>query len=452
MGDTWWLYRGDKHIQWGKNEEPLELLTVFIEDDKYVDEGWIAAVARLEGHYGPDDEEQELADQTITGEARHQDVFGYCATAGAVRARLALMGFTAAACRHEWSSAIDEMLADDEPGGDFMETDKDGNVLASIPRSQILDRGLTALESEIPYPLLEPLTQRCLDLIVSFLDAGDDQRTLLALQLESTCDDVNIRLDLHDLYLAGYFVGVDNITQVAANELAVSVSSGEAIIVITEGVTDARYLKRALELVAPHVSHMFRFFDKDAGAEMGATQVMRTLRSFAAAGVANRVIGVLDNDAAGRAAAKHIEARPRPANNRYILLPDVPYGTAYPTNGPSGDADLDVNGRAVSIEFQFGLEQLRVEDGELAKVEWSGREASIGVYQGSLSKKDKEAVQRNIQDFLDLASPHHDPLTEPWPAVHALVSRLLKAAVPGAFPGQHFTADRKKMDQTTSRP
>lgn len=234
-----------------------------------------------------------------------------------------------------------------------------------------------------------------------------------------------------------------DITQLAADELAVSVSSGGPIIVVTEGVSDARFLQRALELVAPHVSHMFRFFDKDAGAEMGAAQVVCTLRSFAAAGVTNRVVGVLDNDAAGRVAAKNLDAKLRPANNRFFLLPDVPYGSNYPTYGPNGDADLDINGRAVSIEFQFGLKQLRLSSGELARVEWSGREASIGVYQGNLPKKDKDAVQGNIRGFLADASPDHDPYEEPWPAVHALINRLLEAATPASFPGQIFTQDHR---------
>lgn len=176
---------------------------------------------------------------------------------------------------------------------------------------------------------------------------------------------------------------------------------------MTEGVTDACFLQRALEMVAPHVSHMFRFFDKDAGVEMGAAQVVRTLRSFAAAGVRNRVVGVLDNDAAGRVAAKNLDGKLRPANNGYFLLPDVRYRSNYPTYGPNGDADLDINGRAVSIEFQFGLEQLRLSGGELARVEWSGREASTGVYQGSLAKKDKMPVNQPAQvaDMTGILNP-----------------------------------------------
>lgn len=146
-----------------------------------------------------------------------------------------------------------------------------------------------------------------------------------------------------------------------------------------------------------------------------------------------------------------LDAKLRPANNRYFLLPDVPYGSAYPTYGPNGDADLDINGRAVSIEFQFGLEQLRLSSGAPARVEWSGREASIGVYQGNLPKKDKEAVQKNILDFLANASPDHDPGTEPWPAVHALVNRLLEAATPESFPGQSFTQDHQVSGTSSSR-
>ncbi|KQQ98484.1 hypothetical protein ASF74_12955 [Arthrobacter sp. Leaf145] len=451
MSNKWWLHRGGTEIQWGKNEEPLALLTVFTEEDKYADEAWLAAIGQLNGQYAPDDEDQQLRDEILVEEANGKEVLGYRATVGRVRARLALMGFTAKACRHELSSAIDEMLADDEPGNTLEVTARDGEAVASMPRSEVLDRGLAAWENEKPYRSLDLLDRKCAEYIDIFMESGFDRRTFLALQLEAAPADEEVRLDLHDLYSAGYFSGVENITQLAADELAVSVSSGGPIIVVTEGVTDARFLQRALELVAPHVSHLFRFFDKDAGAEMGAAQVVRTLRSFAAAGVTNRVVGVLDNDAAGRVAARNLDAKPRPASNRYFLLPDVPYGKSYPTYGPSGDADLDINGRAVSIEFQFGLEQLRLSNGELARVEWSGREASIGVYQGNLPKNDKDTVQGNIRDLLAGASSDHDPVAEPWPAVHALVDRLMEAATPESFPGQYFTQDHRKSGPGDSR-
>ena len=440
MSDRWWLRRGGRQIQQGRNEEPLALLTIFTEEDKYADEAWLDAINRLEaGRYPPEDEGQQLLDEILVEESDGSDVLGYRAKAGRIQSRLALMGFTPTACRRELSMAIDELLADDGHGDTLEVKGRDGEADENMPRSEILDRGLAAWENENPYRSLGPLDRKCATYIDIFMEAGFDRRAFLALQLEGAPSDEEVRLDLHDLYSAGYFNSVENITQLAADELAVSVSSGGPIIVVTEGVTDARFLQGALELVAPHVSHMFRFFDKEAGAEMGAAQVVRTLRSFAAAGVTNRVVGVLDNDAAGRVAAKNLDARPRPANNRYFLLPDVPYGSSYPTYGPNGDADLDINGRAVSIEFQFGIEQLRLGNGDLARVEWSGREASIGVYQGNLPKKDKETVQGNIRDFLTNGSADHDPTGESWSTVHALVDRLLEAATPESFPGQSFT-------------
>lgn len=452
MSDRWWLHRGGTEIQLGRNEEPLTLLTVFREEDKYADEAWLEAIDRLEaGQHSPEDEGQQLLDEILVEEAAGGEVLGYRAKAGRIRARLALMGFTPTACRREFSLGIEELLADDEPGDMLEVVGLDGETVESMPRSEILDRGLAAWDNEKPYRSLGPLDRECAKYIDIFMEAGLDRRALLALQLETAPADEEVRLDLHDLYSAGYFNSVENITQLAADELAVSVSSGGPIIVVTEGVTDARFLQGALELVAPHVSHMFRFFDKEAGAEMGAAQVVRTLRSFAAAGVTNRVVGVLDNDAAGRVAAKNLNARPRPTNNRYFLLPDVPYGSSYPTYGPNGDADLDINGRAVSIEFQFGIEQLRLDGGEPARVEWSGREASIGVYQGNLPKKDKDAVQGNIRDFLASASPDHDPTAEPWPAVHAMINRLLEAATPESFPGQSFTQEHHNSSMRSSR-
>lgn len=89
MSDKWWLHRGDTQIQWGRNEEPSALLTVFTEDDKYVDEAWIAALNRLDGKYAPDEDEEQLADEIYVEEADSQKVFGYRAKVSRVRARLA---------------------------------------------------------------------------------------------------------------------------------------------------------------------------------------------------------------------------------------------------------------------------------------------------------------------------------------------------------------------------
>lgn len=93
----------------------------------------------------------------------------------------------------------------------------------------------------------------------------------------------------------------------------------------------------------------------------------------------------------------------------------------------------------------------RLSNGELARVEWSGREASIGVYQGNLPKKDKETVQGNIREFLANAAAAQDPTAESWSTVRALVDRLLEAATPESFPGQSFTQDHQNSGLSSSR-
>lgn len=445
MSDRWWLRRGNTQIQWDRNDEPLALLTVFTEDDMRVDEEWLQALQRLDDSaYGPEDGDQQEADQLrleSTGPAR---TFGYQARAAAVRTRLALMGFSAEACRRELLMALMDSFDGDEQRGSLrVAVGKNDDEFIDIPWTDVLDRGLIAYEQNQVERLTDPVDRVCADQLSDFVEAGVDRRVLLALQLASADDDTEVWLDLHDLRAAGYFAEIESITQLAVDELAASVSSGGPIIVVTEGITDAAFLKRALELVAPHISHMFRFFDTDSGAEMGAAQVVRTLRSFAAAGITNRVVGVLDNDSAGRVAVRNLLSKPRPANNRYMLLPDVSYGNAYPTVGPSGNMDLDINGRAVAIEFQFGAEQLTMPDGTLARVAWGGMESSIGEYQGSLLASDKRVVQANIERFLADASPQHDPGEGPWPTIHALIDRLLEVAVPGTFPGQYYTSGHR---------
>lgn len=449
MSDRWWLSCGDLGVQWGRNEEPLTLLTLFVEEDKYVNQAWLAALRRSSEGLNSEDEDQQIADEELLDTADTSTAYGYSARAEEVRSRLALMGFTAEACRYELTSAIDDRVSDEEFGDLYVVTGKSGEVLESCPRNELLDRGLAALASATPYRELGLLDRAAADHIDSFIEGGIDRRILLAVQLESVPPELVVRLDLHDLVAAGYFDGVSNITELASEELAVSVSSGGPIIVVTEGVTDARYLQKVLTLAAPHVSHMFRFLDADAKLEMGAAQVTKTLIRFAAAGVTNRVIGVFDNDAAGRAQEQILLRHSTPSTSRYMILPDVPYGVAYPTSGPSGDMDLDINGRAVSIEFQFGEDVLRLPSGEFARVEWTGREASINAYQGSLSNQDKKQVQSQIDAFLDSASAGHDPNEAPWSFIYALADRLIESAAPTSFPGQLY-GDRREPRPATA--
>lgn len=433
-------------IQWGRNEEPTRLLALYVEAERFADSRWLDARALIDSGVGSasDPEAEEAA--VIAAEEYFEtsppdDWFGYRTSVASIKARLDLMGFTAPACRHEIVSTIRYIEESDDAIGIYSYTKSGSELVATMSADQILDRALVAWIEGQKARLGNPVDKYCVSILDNFLESGMDPRVLLAVQLEAAEPDGEIVLDLYDLHLAGYFENVDDITGLAVEEMAVQVGSVGAVIVFTEGATDAEFLARALTLTAPAVSHHFRFLDFSTRVEGGADQVVRTLRSFAAAGVMNRVIGVLDNDVAGRRAVQQLAEGKLPASVKYFLLPEVDYAQEYPTLGPGGSDRQNVNGRAASIEFQFGMSNLNASNGEPISVRWTGFDAKLRDYQGMLT--DKARVQENIREFLKSAGSRHPEDAEAWNAMGSLVDRLLVAARPQAFPGQEFTVNRQ---------
>lgn len=131
---------------------------------------------------------------------------------------------------------------------------------------------------------------------------------------------------------------------------------------------------------------------------------MSLTKGMAAARVMNRIVAVLDNDTAGRVAAKQLADLAFPARIVVTNLPDVAYVALYPTLGPGGFATADLNGRASSIEFMFGDDILRDTDGALFPVRWQSFIETVAEYQGRLDSNHKTIVGQRIDQALAEAS------------------------------------------------
>ncbi|WP_339131510.1 hypothetical protein WJM95_22285 [Streptomyces sp. f51] len=440
MSDRWRLRLEDQQIMWGKNELPSRLMTVFQEDDKYLDETWArqiddanaagavdAAVTDIDDG---DDETDEGIDET--DEDIH-NLFGYSATVATVLSRLKLMGFSPEGSRRAMASELQELrdwggedaLYDSSPGGEPTRFDVscEGVVTIGLDAHR-KSCGWWGPEREAGLSRLESL---CLDRLELFFEDDEDPRILLSALLNDQDLTKTLRLDLSDLLAADYFRSTDQVSTRALEELRESTVNTGPIIVITEGKFDSRVLARALRLVRPDVAGYFNFWDLEAMKAAGGTdRVVANLRSFAAAGVMNRVIGLLDNDSAGRQAERQLASVPLPKHYRYCRLPDLEYGRSYPTLGPSGDGESDINARACSVEFYFGTECLRGVDGYLVPVRWRGYNEAISDYQGELVNK--PYVQSRIEDALSKAEAGGAALGEEWAPMRQLAERLIEVA------------------------
>jgi hypothetical protein len=146
---------------------------------------------------------------------------------------------------------------------------------------------------------------------------------------------------------AGYFGAEEPIAENARLELTSNARATEKLLVLTEGSSDSRILRETLKVIYPHLTECISFLDHDQFSVAGGTGgLMNLLRGFAAAGVSNRVVAVFDNDTAGCVQVDKARGLPLPKNVKIIQLPPLPVADLYPTLGPMGPMEANLNGCA----------------------------------------------------------------------------------------------------------
>jgi hypothetical protein len=195
-------------------------------------------------------------------------------------------------------------------------------------------------------------------------------------------------------------------------------------IILTEGHFDAEVLRGAIALLYPHLLSHVRFLDYNYKPEGGAGVLVKTLKSFAAAGISNRILAVFDNDSAAYDALSSLDQAQLPRNFAVINYPSIEIGNHYPTLGPQGKVDMDINGLAGAIELYLGQDVLREEDGELCPVQWTGYVAKLRRYQGEIISK--SAIQARFR--AKLKSAEADPKLirrQDWSGLRLIIEGII---------------------------
>ncbi|MHC2357810.1 hypothetical protein ACVMB3_007333 [Sinorhizobium meliloti] len=202
---------------------------------------------------------------------------------------------------------------------------------------------------------------------------------------------------------------------------------GQTILVATEGASDARILRRALELLRPDVADFFRFIDGDERHNFwGTGNLVRFAEGLVRIDIQNQVLFLLDNDAEGIDAYRKLKESKMPANLRSMVLPDVEELRSFPALGPEGLSNSDINGRAAAIECYLDL---NLPDYPPAQVIWSNFKRDIGLWHGALEHKESYDRHFMKQDTTTLTSGKYD-LSKLNQVLEALVAEasLLSAA------------------------
>ena len=213
----------------------------------------------------------------------------------------------------------------------------------------------------------------------------EEQNALLALWsvLYVLDDDCTIEYDLTDIIDSGW---LENRSELV----------NEKIIVFTEGKTDVEFIKIGIKRFFPYLYDYYHFMDfENSKYEANASRLVHTVKSFVGSGIKNLIIAIFDNDSAAEKEIRNLKAVKLPPNIKVLKYPPIEWANDYPTIGPSGIQNMNINGLAGSIEMYLGLDCLQ-ENGTLIPIQWTGYMETINQYQGSILKK--EEVQRRFRE------------------------------------------------------
>lgn len=282
------------------------------------------------------------------------------------------------------------------------------------------DRDLPGLSETVRYIL----TQND-DFLFGFFSR--DIRSLIRIACEVVERPSEVVQDITYLVSGGYYGLDEKVCKTAAESLTLGHLENSNRIVLTEGSSDSAILKKAIALLYPHLSEYYSFLDfettKVAG---GAPQLVSVIKAFAAAGIGNKIVALFDNDTAARDALRILSQAKLPPNIKVLSYPNLPLLASYPTIGPSGRAELDVNGLAASIELYLGRDVLQGTDGEMAPVRWKGYVESLSQYHGEVARKSElQALfyRKADQAALDPAARHD----QDWSGLDAILRELFGA-------------------------
>tara|TARA_R110002110_G_scaffold414951_1_gene646859 strand:+ start:158802 stop:160046 length:1245 start_codon:yes stop_codon:yes gene_type:complete len=199
-------------------------------------------------------------------------------------------------------------------------------------------------------------------------------------------------------------------------------SEMQRFLIVTEGSSDAKIIQKALELLRPHVSDFFKFVDMEEGYPFSGTgNLFRFTQGLVSIGIQNNVIILYDNDAEGVAKlAKTLELN-LPINLRAIKLPQLADFEKFPTEGPTGESEANINRKAASIECYLDLAF-----GNLPSpiVRWSSYNSEANCYQGELLHKTQ--YMRTFLSFDEI--PHNYDISKLNQVLESILNECIRIA------------------------
>jgi hypothetical protein len=361
----------------------------------------------------------------------------YSAPAATIKDRLELLGYTLSTAKKAFLRNIRAQAKEYSEPTQGMEEYYENR--ARLLKSVDVDKWLAALDQirkggkgtptrHSPHKSAVNLEEFMLEGEHWYGYSGADLYIPLRLTLETCRGAETLSYNLTDLVAQGYLDKDEDCVVISSELAAGEYAASSKVVVLTEGRTDGWIISEAMKLLYPHIHDYFSFMDfESARVEGGASQLARLVKSFAGAGIANKVVAIFDNDTIGHEAIRLLRQINLPGNIAVLKLPNFTGLRKYPTIGPSGRRAMNINGAAASIELYLGEDVLR-ENGKLFPVHWGGYVHSMSKYQGALSDTDKDKVHKLFKDKLAKARDEIGlTQNENWAGLCVIMSEIFSA-------------------------
>ena len=429
MGSYCELYISNYLIATTKNEIDPFLLSIFQPNDLVVYERKIGE--RYQLLYGRDDsvDERERAIQYIN-------------TAQNLKERLNVVGFTMKRVEEAFENSKIESLErlnewiEDKRFNDNETIEKTLKEEVELLKNSNLSDFLNASKEIIKdgYKIERDDSEISENLIVEYLlqdryglekfPYDYDQRTLLRALLEITEPNEKITYDITELVEGGYYDSEpEDIYDEVIDNVTYDYEIGDKFLILTEGSSDIQILKNSLELIYPHLSGYYSFMDFGiSNASGSASSLVASVKSFVGADIRNKIIALFDNDTAAESAIRGLSKTKIPDNIKIVQYPNIKFLEDYPTIGPTGITNMNINGLAGSIEMYLGTDTLTEKD-KLIPVQWKGFDSALKKYQGEII--DKSIVIKKFQKRIKTCNANPEKIKEyDWSGIDQILNMI----------------------------
>jgi hypothetical protein len=256
----------------------------------------------------------------------------YSAPAATIKDRLELLGYTLSNTKRAFMRNIRAQAKEYSEPTQGMEEYYENR--ARLLKSVDVDKWLAALDrirkTGRGTPTRHPLHKSEVNLEEFMLEeehwygySGADLYIPLRLALETCRGAENLIYNLTDLVAQGYLNKNEDCVAVSSELAAGEYAARSKIVVLTEGRSDGWIISESMKLLYPHLYDYFSLMDfESARVEGGASHLARIVKSFAGAGIANKVVAIFDNDTVGQEAIHSLRQIELPGNISVLKLPD----------------------------------------------------------------------------------------------------------------------------------